>query len=116
MQKDQEGLTIASNLQRSMHFRRRASKEMRANSAKWTKNSSTIKNQGGAISHKSPIATRKLIDKSLDKAAAIEDEQDDNMAEKLSQDMSHSPHKEDDNFTKPTLNLEKQKRPILAQD
>ena len=44
MQKEQEGLTISSNLQRSMHFRRRASKEMRANSAKWTKNTSTIKN------------------------------------------------------------------------
>jgi len=55
-----------------MHFRRRASKEMRANSAKWAKNNnSSIKNHGGAILHKSPIATRKLIEKSLDKGTAI---------------------------------------------
>ena len=46
----------------------------------------------------------------------MEDGHDDGMAEKLSQDMSKSPHKEDENFTKPALTLEKQQRPILAQD
>ena len=32
-----EGLQISSNLQRSMNFRRRQSKDMRSNSAKWNK-------------------------------------------------------------------------------
>ena len=35
MNSNRDELSIASNLQRSMNFRRRASKEMRSNSAKW---------------------------------------------------------------------------------
>lgn len=55
MNSNRDELSIASNLQRSMNFRRRASKEMRSNSAKWN-NSGKGKNYGTTISHKSPPA------------------------------------------------------------
>lgn len=54
---------------------------MRSCSAKWAKNSSSNKNQTGtasntATSYKSPIATRKAIEKSLDDSALASEKRD----------------------------------------
>ena len=65
MSSNREPLSISNNLQRSMNFRRRQSKEMRSNSAKWNNvggGSTNATAQGGntknygttTITHKGP--------------------------------------------------------------